>query len=178
MFHKQARQESNLQPPVLERTPSNAGVGTNPGTDEDRFGASSARQPLGGIQAIDVIRIVKGRCAAIERGIIEVPPRRRELGDWGPVNVRPKGSNGPGGRNGAPVFNFEIAHYAESWAFEDGTQIMGENDKPVSRALTPSERAAGITVIPYQPRRLFNRGRSAQLRACADAVISVALDKP
>jgi len=26
MFHKQARQESNLQPPVLERTPSNAGV--------------------------------------------------------------------------------------------------------------------------------------------------------
>ena len=30
---KQARQESNLQPPVLERTPSNAGVGTNPGTE-------------------------------------------------------------------------------------------------------------------------------------------------
>src|SRR5437016_9554163 len=26
MFHKQARQESNLQPPVLERNPSNAGV--------------------------------------------------------------------------------------------------------------------------------------------------------
>ncbi len=42
---EQARQESNLQPPVLEPTPSNAGVaafvdfqrlsvGTNPGTDE------------------------------------------------------------------------------------------------------------------------------------------------
>jgi len=26
MLEKQARQESNLQPPVLERTPSNAGV--------------------------------------------------------------------------------------------------------------------------------------------------------
>src|SRR6266853_2178553 len=91
-----------MDPPSLERTPGNAGVeafvdfqrlssgpttpasldnagvGTNPGTDEDRLGASSAREPLGSIQAIDVIRIVKGRCAAIERGIIKVPPRRRE----------------------------------------------------------------------------------------------------
>jgi len=31
---QQARQDSNLQPPVLEPTPSNAGVGTNPGTDD------------------------------------------------------------------------------------------------------------------------------------------------
>ena len=70
--------------PFERATPAsldNAGVGTNPGTDEGRLGASSARQPLGGIQAIDVIRIVKGRCAAIEPGIIEVPPRRRELPD-------------------------------------------------------------------------------------------------
>ncbi len=61
----QARQESNLQPPVLERTPSdagvaafvdfqglssgpttpalldNAGVGTNPGTEENSRGASA-----------------------------------------------------------------------------------------------------------------------------------------
>src|SRR5260370_29997626 len=35
-LQKQARQESNLQPPVLEPTPSNAGVGTNPGTDRLR----------------------------------------------------------------------------------------------------------------------------------------------
>jgi len=27
VLRKQARQDSNLQPPVLERTPSNAGVG-------------------------------------------------------------------------------------------------------------------------------------------------------
>ncbi len=32
---QQARQDSNLQPPVLEPTPSNAGVGTNPGTEEE-----------------------------------------------------------------------------------------------------------------------------------------------
>jgi len=30
---RQARQESNLQPPVLERTPSNAGVDTIPDTE-------------------------------------------------------------------------------------------------------------------------------------------------
>jgi len=30
LFYEQARQESNLQPPVLERTPSNTGVGTTP----------------------------------------------------------------------------------------------------------------------------------------------------
>ncbi len=63
---KQARQDSNLQPPVLEPTPSNAGVaafvdsqrlsfesttpaslddggvGTNPGTEEDSPGTLSA----------------------------------------------------------------------------------------------------------------------------------------
>jgi len=64
MLKKQARQESNLQPPVLEPTPSNAGVapfvdfqrlsfgsttpaslatagvGTNPDTEEDEFGCA------------------------------------------------------------------------------------------------------------------------------------------
>lgn len=98
------------------------------------------------------------------------------LGDWGPVSVKTQG-NVPGDRAGAPVFTFEVAHYPESWAFYDGMQVMNEDGvKSVSRPLTPKERAAGILSIPYARPELFNRDRSAQLQAYAEAIISVGLE--
>lgn len=98
------------------------------------------------------------------------------LGDWGPVDVKVSGD--PGERPGAPVFTFEIAHYTESWAFLDGTQIMSESGKPLAQALTPGDRAAGKKPTPYAKPRLFDSGRSSDLQDYADAIIKVTLAKP
>lgn len=104
-------------------------------------------------------------------------PDAFSLGDWGPVTVTTPG-NAPGGRPGAPVFTIEVKDNEESWAFLDGVQVMEANGTPRTQQPLPAERAAGRPGRPYTTPQRFNKQRSTQLQAYAQAIIDTILELP
>jgi len=101
-------------------------------------------------------------------------PTAFSLGDWGPVAVDPTGKQ-PGSRQGAPVFTIECKNNPQSWAFQDGLQVVGEDGKPLLQEPTPAERAAGKKGRPYPLPAKFNAGRAEELRTYANAIIEILL---
>ena len=107
-------------------------------------------------------------------------PKGFSLGDWGPVGVMESDSKRPGTRPAAPVLTIEVLHYAESWAFRDGEQIMDEQGQPLLQKLDPQIRASSPMQQgpPYPRPRLFNQQRSRQLQTYAEAIIATVLELP
>jgi len=104
-------------------------------------------------------------------------PKAFSLGDWGPVTVTTSG-NAPGARPGAPVFTIEVDKDEESWAFLDGVQFMKEDGTPRQQEPLPAERAGGGHGRRYQQPQRFNKTRSDELRAYAQAIIDTILEMP
>jgi len=101
-------------------------------------------------------------------------PNAFSLGDWGPVAVEP-GAGKPGSRPGAPVFTIECRDNQESWAFLDGVQVMGIDNKPLLQEPTPAERALGRRGKPFAVPAKYDAGRAEELRAYAAGIIETIL---
>lgn len=101
-------------------------------------------------------------------------PNAFSLGDWGPVAVEPTAGK-PGSRLGAPVFTIECRDNQESWAFIDGQQVMGVDNKPLIQEPSPADSAAGRRGKPFAVPARYDAARAEELRAYANGIIETIL---